>query len=43
MPAHDWTRVGAGILHHFHNAWITEIANALNGGVLPPEYYALSE
>src|SRR5947199_3234258 len=43
MPAHDWTRVGAGIFHHFHNAWITEIGNALNSGILPPDYYALSE
>jgi hypothetical protein len=23
----------------FHNAWITEIRNALNGRILPPEYY----
>ncbi len=43
MPAHDWTRVGAGIFHDFHNAWITEIRNALNGGILPPGYYALGE
>jgi hypothetical protein len=43
MPAHDWTRVSAGIFHDFHNAWITEIRNALNGGILPPEYYALGE
>ena len=43
MPAHDWTRVGAGIFHDFHNAWITEIRNALNGGILPADYYALGE
>jgi hypothetical protein len=43
MPAHDWKRVGAGIFHDFHNAWITEIRNALNGGILPPSYYALGE
>jgi hypothetical protein len=43
MPAHDWTRVRAGIFHDFHNAWITEIRNALNGGILPPDYYALGE
>src|SRR5437588_10678134 len=43
MPAHDWTRVSAGIFHDFHNAWITEIRNALNGGILPDDYYALGE
>jgi hypothetical protein len=40
MPVHDWTRVEAGILHHFRNGWITEIGNALNGGLLPPGYLA---
>jgi hypothetical protein len=43
MPVHDWTRVEAGIFHHFHNGWITELSNALNGGILPPDYYALGE
>ena len=43
MPVHGWTRVEAGIFHDFHNAWITEIRNILNGGLLPPDYYALSE
>jgi hypothetical protein len=43
MPIHDWTRVDAGIFHHFHHAWIEEIQRALNGGLLPPGYYALSE
>src|SRR4051794_16186049 len=43
MPIHDWTRVSAGIFHHFHQAWIGEIARELNRGVLPPEYYALAE
>lgn len=43
MPVHDWTRVNPGVFHDFHNAWITEIRNALNGGILPPEYYALGE
>ncbi|MBI3465238.1 MAG: DUF4058 family protein [Planctomycetes bacterium] len=43
MPVHDWTRVEAGMFHDFHNAWITELRNALNGGLLPPDYYALSE
>jgi len=43
MPVHDWTRVEAGMFHHFHSAWITELSNAFNGGLLPPDYYALSE
>ncbi len=43
MPIHDWTRAIAGIYHDFHNAWITELRNALNGGVLPKGYYALGE
>jgi hypothetical protein len=43
MPVHDWTRVDAGIFHAFHHSWIEEIARALNGGLLPPDYYALPE
>lgn len=30
MPVHDWTRVEAGIFHHFHHAWIEENTRALN-------------
>ncbi len=43
MPAHDWTKVPAGIFHHFHLEWIAAIAHALNHGLLPMEYYALDE
>lgn len=43
MPIHDWTRVTAGIFHHFHHEWISVIARALNGGLLPPDYYAMAE
>lgn len=43
MPMHDWTRVISGIFHHFHQAWITEIAATLNAGLLPTEFYALAE
>ncbi len=43
MPVHDWTRVEAGIFHHFHNGWLWDISDALNGGLLPPDYYALNE
>src|SRR6266566_4474940 len=43
MPVHDWTRVFAGVFHHFHNHWIPEIDTALNGGILPPDYYSMVE
>lgn len=43
MPIHDWTRVDAGIFHHFHQSWIPEVSKALNDGVLPASYYALAE
>ncbi len=43
MPMHDWTRVEAGIYHHFHNAWLYQLAHALNNGVEPAGYYALQE
>jgi hypothetical protein len=43
MPVHDWTRVAAGIFHHFHHGWITEIAHLLNERILPRDYYALAE
>src|SRR5689334_23707113 len=43
MPVHDWSRVGAGIFHDFHCAWIVEIRNALNGGLLPPDHDAMAE
>jgi hypothetical protein len=43
MPVHDWSRLEAGLFHDFHNAWITELRNGLNGGILPPDYYALGE
>src|SRR5437588_504935 len=43
MPVHDWIRVEAGIFHSFHNLWVAELNNALNGGILPDDYYALVE
>jgi hypothetical protein len=43
MPIHDWTRVEAGIFHHFHHSWIEEIARSLNRGLLPPDFYAMAE
>jgi hypothetical protein len=43
MPIHDWTRVGAGIFHHFHQRWIGVITDVLNQRLLPTEFYALAE
>lgn len=43
MPIHDWTRVSAGVYHDFHCTWIPEIKRALNGGVLPQGYFAMTE
>lgn len=43
MPVHDWTRVEAGLFHHFHHGWTGALSNALNSGGLPPGYFALSE
>ncbi len=43
MPIHDWTRVDAGLFHHFHQQWATYVCNALNSGKLPPDYFALVE
>jgi Protein of unknown function (DUF4058) len=43
MPVHDWTRVEAGIFHHFHLEWIGALARELNRGLLPPDHYALAE
>jgi hypothetical protein len=43
MPIHDWTKVSAGTFHAFHTVWIGEIQGALNGGILPSDFYALAE
>jgi hypothetical protein len=43
MPMHDWKKVEAGIFHAFHHDWITALGQALNGGLLPDDYYALPE
>jgi hypothetical protein len=41
MSIHDWTRADSGIFHDFHQAWTVEIAHALNGGVLPTDFFAM--
>lgn len=43
MSVHNWTKVDAGIFHAFHHRWISAISDALNQGILPPQYYALPE
>jgi hypothetical protein len=43
MPIHDWTKVPAGLFHHFHQDWSIEIARALNRGLLPKGVAALVE
>ena len=43
MPIHDWTRVDAGIFHHFHQRWIGAICDVLNDELLDDEHYALAE
>jgi hypothetical protein len=43
MPLHDWTRVNAGLFHHFHQGWCWEISSVLNRGQLPDGYTALVE
>jgi hypothetical protein len=40
---HDWTRVPAGLFHHFHQSWSIRIADTLNAGCLPPGVAALVE
>ena len=43
MPIHEWSRVFDGAFHDFHHVWIGELRNALNGGILPADYYAMAE
>jgi hypothetical protein len=43
MPMHDWTRVIPGTYHAFHYQWVAALANALNSGGLPRDYFALPE
>jgi hypothetical protein len=43
MPIHNWTRVGAGTFHDFHQGWTIEIRNTLNRGILPDGYFAMAD
>lgn len=40
---HDWSRVDAGLFHHFHQRWIAALSDELNAGRLPDGYFALAE
>jgi hypothetical protein len=43
MPLHDWSRIPAGLFHHFHQDWSIEITRSLNRGRLPKGLSALVE
>lgn len=43
MPIHDWTRVPSGLYHDFHQVWTIAVRNALNTGLLPKGYFALTD
>jgi hypothetical protein len=43
MPIHDWSRIPAGLFHHFHQDWSIEMARELNRGRLPKGVAALVE
>jgi hypothetical protein len=43
MPIHDWSRLEAGDFHDFHQCWVVALRNALNSGLLPPDYMAMAE
>ena len=43
MPIHDWTKMLDGDFHDFHQSWIIEIRNALNRGLLPDGFMAMSD
>lgn len=43
MAIHDWTKVDAGLFHHFHQGWIVALCDALNMGLLPDDYFVMIE
>jgi hypothetical protein len=43
MPLHNWSKVPAGLFHHFHQTWTIDIKTALNSPPLPRDYCALVE
>jgi hypothetical protein len=43
MPIHDWSKMLDGDFHDFHQSWIIELRNALNRGLLPDGFMAMSD
>lgn len=43
MPIHDWRLVDPSIFYSFQASWAVELCRALNRGLLPTYYYALTE
>src|SRR5262245_13500327 len=43
MPLHDWSKVPAGLYHHFHQDWTAQLTRTLNRGLLPIGVSALIE
>ncbi len=43
MPLHDWSKVDHGFFHDFHNDWLGHIKHALNDGLLPSGFYAMTD
>lgn len=43
MPLHDWSKVPAGLYHHFHQDWTAQLTRTLNRGLLPSGVSALIE
>jgi hypothetical protein len=43
MPIHKWGREYSWLFHDFDQEWVGTIKHALNGGILPPDFYALAE
>lgn len=43
MPVHAWKLVPVRVFLSFHGSWITHLTEALNAGILPAGYYAMSE
>ena len=43
MNVHDWSQVEDGHFHPAHSMWIAHLAEALNRGLMPANYYAMAE
>lgn len=43
MPVHDWAQMSAGTFHDFHVSWVLEIKRSLARGILPKDYYVMTQ